>query len=230
MLLHFNLPRDVSPDILDDEELERLGAAVRFVQTKHPLFPYTERALDSRIALVRAGDTKTALILTQIAMESLLDSVLSLILWEDGMSPEDAADKVFAGGFVTRLRREFAGRLGGAWDVTRSGPAHDPGTDLIRVRGRVVHADYMPRRDEAWQAIEAATRMDEFIRDRLADRRNRYPKTTLLFLGVEGLTNRGLWGARIEQFVRDNADDIPNAWIASFREWRGEVDRIRLGT
>jgi hypothetical protein len=230
MLLHFNLPREVSPEVLNDEDLGRLNAHLQLVQSKHPLFAYTERALDSRIALQRDGDTKTALILTQIAIESLLDTVLSLILWEDGMSPEDAATGVFAGGFVTRLRTQFAARLGGSWDVTRPGPLHDLVSDLIRVRNRVVHADYMPTRDEAWQAIRAATGMDRVVRDRLADRRDRYPKTTILFLGDEGLRNRGLWSGRIERFAEDNAADIPDVWVESFRQWRTEVDRIRLGT
>lgn len=230
MLLHFNLPRDVSPDVLSDEELARLGAHLQLVQTEHPLFPYSERALDSRLALQREGDTKTALILAQIAIESLLDTVLSLILWEEGMSAEDAANEVFAEGFMPRLRKQFAARLGGSWDVKRPGPTHDLVNDLVRVRGRVVHADYMPTRDEAWQAIQAATRMDNFIRDRLADRRNRYPKTTILFLGDEGLRNRGLWGGRIERFADDNAADIPHEWIASYSMWRSDVDGFQLGT
>jgi hypothetical protein len=230
MLVHFNLPGDVSPDVLSDEELERLNAHLQLVQTGHPLFPYGERALDSRLALVREGNTKTALILAQIAIESLLDTVLSLILWEEGMSPEEAASKVFAGGFMTRLRNQFAARLGGSWDVKHPGPTHDLVNDLVRVRGRVVHADYMPTRDETWQAIQAATRMDNFIRDRLADRRNRYPKTTILFLGDEGLRSRGLWGGKIERFADDNAADIPHEWIASYSMWRSDVDGFLLGT
>jgi hypothetical protein len=228
MLLHFQ-PRDVSPDVMSEEELERFSAHLQLVQTNHPLYTYTERALDSHIALQREGDTKTALILTQIAIESLLDTVLSLMLWEENMPPEDAANDVFAGGFVTRLRKHFASRLGGLWDVTSPGAIHDLVNDVIRVRGRVVHADYMPTRDEAWQAIAAATALDEFIRDRLADRRNRYPKTTILFLGDEGLQGRGLWGGKIERFAHDNAADIPN-WIASYQRWRADVDGFLLGT
>jgi hypothetical protein len=230
MLLHFNLPRDVSPDVLSDEELARFNAYLQMVQTTHPLFAYTERALDSHIALQREGNTKTALILTQIAVESLLDTLLSLVLWEEGASPEVAATDVFSDAFVTRLRKHFHPRLGGSWDDRRPGATHDLVKDVIRVRGRVVHADYMPTRDEAWKAIAAATTMDEFIRDRLADRRNRYPKTTILFLGDEGLRARGLWGGKIERLADDNAADIPNGWIAAYRSWRSEVDRLLLGT
>jgi hypothetical protein len=72
--------------------------------------------------------------------------------------------------------------------------------------------------------------MDNFVRDRLADRLDRYPKTTLLFLGEEGLRNRNLWKGEIKQFAEDHGVEISGDWLNSYKTWRTDLAKSLLGT
>jgi hypothetical protein len=47
--------------------------------------------------------------------------------------------------------------------------------------------------------------LERFVFDRLAERRNVYPKVTLLTIGEPGLRRRGLWSGKIKRFGEETA-------------------------
>jgi hypothetical protein len=223
-LAHMNVPDSAREEPLSDAEMEQLGTFLSLLSRGHPLVAYAERSLDARRVLVQEGDTATAVILTQTSVEVLLDGVLTLMLWEEGTSVL-AATEIFGAALPRRVRREYAPRLGGRWDPTAPGPVGDFFTVLAPLRGRVVHGAHVPTPAEAHAATAVADGVDAFVRDRLAARRNRYPRTALLTLGQPGLERLGAWGGRIRQFA-ERADEEPD-WLTSYRTWRDDLDRRR---
>ena len=131
---------------------------------QHPLTPYFDRAVDAEHAL-RLGDTANAVLLAQVGVEIFLDAVLGLLLWEEGASPENASEDVFASDLTPRVRKFFAPRLGGNWDQTGEGPVGDWKRQLHELRGRVIHAGYEPSREEAPASTQFSGRTRRVLQD-----------------------------------------------------------------
>jgi hypothetical protein len=182
--------------------------------------------LDAYVSLERDGRFGDAVVSAQTGMEVLLDGLLALMLWEEGVTPEDAAAGPFSDiGFEKRVRTHFHRRLGGNWSTTGRGVMSEWAREVARMRGRVVHSGYRPSANEARRALDITVRVDAFIRKRVMERRNVYPRTTLLLLGRPGLERAGVWRGRIKEFA-ERADLEPD-WIASFAAWRTDLDRLR---
>jgi hypothetical protein len=54
----------------------------------------------------------------------------------------------------------------------------------------VLHGDYLPSRDEARAALDAADLLVSFLGDRLAERSARFPRSALVFHGPGELERR----------------------------------------
>jgi hypothetical protein len=223
MILHMNNPGVTLPD-LEDDELRELNTFLSAIVRNHPLVAFAERSVDADVALTLDGDYADALVQLQISAEVLLDGVLTLMLWEEGTAPEDAIG-IFDESLAKRLRTHYGPRLGGDWNPQTSGPLARWRSDISYVRGRVVHAGYRPTIDEARKAAEALAAVEDFVKGRLADRRMRYPRTTLLTLGRPGLERRGVWSGQIKEFA-ERADDEPD-WLGQYAVWREAFDKAR---
>lgn len=224
MLLHMNVP-GVAVDELEQSELDQFRAHLSVILRGHPLAVFTERAIDARVAFDREGDYGEAIVQTQISCEVLLDGLLTLMLWEEGMGPEGAA-VLFQEGLTKRVRSHYAARLGGNWDPKTSAPLAAWMSKVTYVRGRVVHAAYRPSIDEAREARNAAEQLEDFVQQRVVARRTRYPRTTLLTLGRPGLERLGLWAGQIERFA-EQADDEPD-WLKGYSSWREAFEAARV--
>jgi len=59
------------------------------------------------------------------------------------------------------------------------------------LRNRVLHGGYVPDRNEARSALDAADVLSKFIGDRILDRSNMFPRSALIVFGLDGLERRG---------------------------------------
>lgn len=223
--LHLNVGA-VRPEELDEAELETFNLYLETVSRGHPLALYSEKSLDAETALKKEGRFGDAVVHAQTSIEILLDALLALLVWEEGKTPDEAAAEEFQdAGFQKRVRTHFHTRLGGDWRTEGGDVLTRWAEHVAAMRHRVVHAGYRPTREEARLAVAVAGEVEKFVRHRVIDRRNTYPRTALLMLGRPGLERAGVWAGRIQRFA-ERADSEP-PWIESFASWRGEMDDAR---
>ncbi|RPA12484.1 hypothetical protein [Gordonia sp. OPL2] len=146
-----------------------------------PLARYVECRTDAGYALYGVGSFRDAVIHLGIACEVLFDGLLGMLMWEEGMSVDDAAE-VFSGTITTRIKGEFHTRLGGTWRLDR-GELGDWSTKVADVRNRVVHSGYRPTEAEAVAAEAAADSLRAFTAQRLSALGRKYPFTSVVYFG-----------------------------------------------
>ncbi|MFE5517336.1 hypothetical protein ACFQ9Q_06305 [Streptomyces virginiae] len=214
--------------VLDEDQLTRLNGHLQRLWDGSPLELAMERATEARRAFRRDGDYRNAVVQAAMFAEIVLTSTLSLMLWEEQLevpSVEQAVavfDFSRGGGLATRVKTEYAPRLGGDWNRTLPGPVHDWTHAVAALRNRVVHRGYRPTYQETEAALTAADALLDFIKTRLAQRVARYPRTALLTLGEPGLRRLGGW-PRASAFLED-PQQVPDLWFAEFTAWREAVD------
>ena len=213
----------IAPELTTPQDYEGLHVRLRRLREGDPFSLFAERARLGQTATER-GEFADAIVNAAVSMEILLDGLLGLMLWEEGASITAAAEAL-SKPLADRVRSEYHGRLGGAWNSNANPAVHAWIDDIQRVRGRVVHRGYRPTEEEAWKANAAATNLEEFIRSRLIERRTVYMRTTLMWLGLPGLARRGLWNGKIRRWFEgstENSDD----WIPTYEVWRTQVDAV----
>lgn len=204
---------------VDHEVMRRLNVYLRRIRQGDPFANYLEWARNSRHELDIEGDTAAAVNAAHTAGEILLDTLLYLMAWEEGLSYEEAAQWFEHTGSAGRLRIHYHPRLGGRWSP--DDPTTINGkwvTNVSRVRGRVVHAGYRPAEEETVRALDTLAELEEFTKERLAHKRLSYKRTALILLGTPGLDRRGLYSGQIKRFVEQEAS-YEEDWIASYRRW-----------
>ncbi|MFF0561696.1 hypothetical protein [Streptomyces sp. NPDC004266] len=217
------------PDaVLDEDQMTRLNAHLHRFWDGSPFELAMERSIEANRAFRHEGDYRNAVVQAAMFAEIILTSTLSLMLWEEQLQAPsiEAAVAVFdfsrGGGLATRVKTEYAPRLGGTWDSTRPGPIHDWAHAVAALRNRVVHRGYRPTYQETEAALAAADALPEFIKALLAQRVARYPRTALLTLGEPGLRRLGGW-SRANAYLKDPAQ-VPDLWFREFTTWREAVD------
>jgi hypothetical protein len=209
---HYNEIRRMIPPDLDENAQQRLLGALSAMAMDDPTVPYLELSSEARRAFDREGDTRSAVIHSQAACEVLLDSVLQALLWEEGVTPREAANGLFSprstlGGRVSRSD-VYAVRLGsGHWRFDGDGPVATWYKCLANLRNRCVHAGYRPSNNEALVASRAQFALRDFIADRLVDKQRRFPRTASLFTSRalqastknQDIADFGLWRAGLVQ-------------------------------
>jgi hypothetical protein len=223
-LTHMNVPGPLLPPQLSPAQRADFQAQMT-ASAMHPLFAFAVRAAEAELAFERYGDMDIAVINAQVSAEVLLDTVLELLMREEGLAP-DAAAEVFESGLVRRVRTQFPARLGGDWDTAGRGPVGSWISNLARLRGRVVHAAYEPTRTETQAALGALGGLEGFVKTRVAAQRFNYPKTALVVLGQTGLQRRGIWSTRFQAHLRGLAVDVDTI-LAEFAEWQRELEALR---
>lgn len=190
-----------------------------------PVTTWRERRLEALNA-IRHGDLGLVLSFTYTAGEVLLDGTLTMLLWEEGLTPEAAAE-LFSHSVVRRCRTQMAPRLGGNWDANRHGPVKQWADDCLKLRGRVVHGGYEPHYHEAEAAIAALRGLESHVFSRIAEKRNAFKRTALMTLGQEGLERRGKWRGAIRKFHQHDADaEAP--WNKTLSAWNRQLIEARL--
>lgn len=225
-------PPYVPTEMMETQGFQKLEALLGRVWNGSPLELVMKHSLTARQYIDQHGDYASAVINAALSSEILLDSLLALMLWEEQIkSPNTVAavdifDETKAGGLASRIKREYAPRLGGNWNVVVSGPVRNWSENLARLRGRIVHRGYRPSRAEAERALDASDELIEFVKSRLATKAKFYPRTCLMIIGEPGLRRIGGW--KWARKFLDATDEHPLSWFSTYSKWRDSVDAQRI--
>lgn len=216
--VNWSLPPVWPPDLISPEELHRFETNIQVRKIRHPFVTYFDLANQARRVLDREGDTGSVVIQCQTALEILVNGLLGALLWEEGISAEDAAESVFSQrSTFSRITSDLASRLRGNWSVSGDGAIAQWRHGLARVRNRVTHGGYRPHYDEAEQAVVIMDRVHDHAVSRLVERRNTYPRTTLLLVSSTELERRAAWTKKFRQYAEREMD---RSLITGYRDWQ----------
>jgi len=199
---------------LDLPRLEAMSQVTRLLTLGNPFFgPQRLRLAAARAH--REGDNATAVVAEASCGELLLNTVLRLLLLEEGGRTFDALI-VARPGLANRLKNEYASRLGGRWEIDHPNDPVGAWWQAVEVvRGRVVHAGAWPTHAQADQARAATRALEDFIDHRLVARASRYPKTLLSCVAHSQLKVLGMSPQRIEALEKAHTPEMPTFWKAA---------------
>jgi hypothetical protein len=211
---------------LGEDDMNRLMTVISRAKRLDPVAPFVQHARASRRAFWMQADYGATVIEAHISSEVFLDSVLLLMAWEEGTAPEEASEW-FDEWLSKRIRTRYGPRLGGNWNTHDSKSLVGQWAERVQgLRNRVAHRGYWPSEQEAYECLQARDQLEDFIKERLAARRTKYQRTTLLVLGMPGLKRLGVYSGRIKKFVETEAGAEPD-WLADYRNWANEFDTYR---
>lgn len=193
----------------------RRAAEAMHIQLAHPNhFAHRLFALAAETQLT-FGDYHAAVLSAATACEHLLDFVLCQLLWESNFSPEDGARLLRRS--LDGRARDLQERLGGDWDIGSTGPFAEWHTRVRRVRNAAIHRGVEPTARQAYDAIDVARRMSEYVGRllRTHDALERFPRTSYMYNPQKALN------AQVRLLLDD--PDEPD-WIATSTRWRNACD------
>ncbi len=186
-----------------------------------PIATAAEHARRAQRALYVEGDYPVSIVWSYTWLETLLDAVLLLTAWDEGVDGAEAA-KWFASPLVKRVQGRFPKRLKGMWYTREtSGPFALWERRVARFRHRVIHANYRATEKDARDALEASGRLEDYVTERLAKRSAAYPRAALITMGEPGLSRRSALNRQVVEAIKSSADD--DSWLASFAEYESRV-------
>lgn len=219
MLDHANLPDPFPGKDFSEDLAERFRYWYSEGARGNPLNLWRERWIEARRAHEVTGEEAQSVILANTSCEVMLDSILALLMWEEGTSVADAVPAFEEGKILRRVTQEFAPRLMGDWSTERGAVGHWYSA-AYKLRHRVVHGGYSPSASEGAAALEAAAGLQHFVMDRIAVRRTTYKRAALVTVAEEGLRRRDMWSGQIKRFAEEVAPTEPNwrnAYTAYYR-------------
>lgn len=190
-------------------------------------FIYRERVAEAKRSLYVDGLYSQAVVLAVTAIEVLVDWLLSLVLWEKGTPPAEAASSFDEGKLLRRLTTDLPSLLGGNWSTSAIGPVADWHRDAYLLRHRIVHGGRDASRPGATAALRSTHNLERHAMDRLCDRRTSYPRVVLMTVAEQGLRRRGFWSGKIRRFSENEAR-VEGNWAASFHSWADQLQQERL--
>lgn len=176
-----------------------------------------------------AGRYDNSVTAAQTSGEVLLYAVLTLLLWESGRSANELRS-VVTDGVMKTVRSLMPQLLGGDWrNSSADSPTRDWEEECSKPRHRVVHAGYMPSRQEALLAIHSIQQLQLILGDRLFVHVDKYPITVCLFLGSRGFERRGHNPpARVVKLLGDPARLAET--LESYVGWRASLTAGEFGS
>jgi hypothetical protein len=219
-----NLWAVLRPPGLTDAQLAAMPST-RLRVDKGSFSAYLDLYREADASFRRHGDYRLAALLAGVASESLLDDLLMYLMWEEAMTPEEAADQ-WTEGLDGRVKRLYASRIGGSWDLSGSSPIAEWSKTVAELRNRVVHGAYVPSFAESSDALRAVRRLVSYLCDRLSSDRvvQLYPRTCLALAGWPGLERRGVEGRHIRDLLA-SPEEPP--WDETFARWKEALQLIR---
>jgi hypothetical protein len=142
------------------------------------------------------------------------DTTLAAMLGEEGLAPADAAEHWVTSSVTRRIKRLYANRLGGNWDLEGTGRRQ-----IAEVRNSAIDTGREVTSAEVNAAGVAAGALSTFMAQRILANWRKYPKTMSVVLG----------SSSVEEHVSTQArDDVLwemqrcNAFAVEFHRWRDD--------
>jgi hypothetical protein len=219
-----NLWAFLRPPGLTGTQLESLSYTRMRVE-KGAFSAYLDLYREADVSFRRQGDYRLAALLAGVASESLLDDLLMHLMWEEAMTPEEAAGQ-WTEGLDGRVKRLYASRIGGRWDLPGPSPIAEWSKKVAELRNRVVHGAYVPTFAESRAALSTIHNLVTYLCDRLSSDRviRLYPRTCFALVGPPGLERRGVEGRHIQDLLT-RPEEPP--WNDTFARWKAALQRIR---
>lgn len=150
-----------------------------------------------------------------------------MLLWEANIAADNEGIEIAVSelsfNLMKRVRRCIHPKLGGVWRTEGPGVVAAWYSKTAQARNRVVHRGYRPLQAEAEASFRAMNDLMEYVCDLLAQKRRRFPRTTLRFLGRDGLDRRNAWSDGIfSDDVIGYVEDYTRDYVA----WRDKVDSL----
>lgn len=221
---HKNLWSWLAPADLTSEQYEMFGH-VRSRTDTMAFAGHLDLYREADVARKRDGDTRAAAIYAGLSAEAMLDELLLHLMWEEALTPEDAAT-AWRDGLLSRVKRDYTNRLGGDWDITSAGAIGNWSRNCADLRHRAVHGGYLPSYAEIDASITALNGLLSYVCDRLClpARLRHYPRTALALAGPPGLRRRSQYSRRLVELQADPSE--PN-WDVTFARWKEVFRRVR---
>lgn len=197
------------------------------------LRPYLDAYREACAAELQ-GEHIAASILFAAAVEIFFDTVLQLMIWEEGTMPEEACcilfktdtcackdcDMRISSTYGRVKNRMYEKRLGGDWRVFKS-PIMKQWEALRYLRNDAVHSGYEPAETEVRDAHGAVDDVVSWVLDRITDNMATYPVTLYALAGRAGIEKRNKWAA----YEALDKGSTPRAVAYVFGNWRREMMR-----
>ena len=110
------------------------------------------------------------------------DTTLAAMLWEEGLAPADAAEYWGTSSVTRRIKRLYANRLGGNWDLEGTGPVANWRRQIADVRNSAIHTGREVTSAEVNAAGVAAGALTTFRAQRILANWRKYPKPMSVLL------------------------------------------------
>ena len=136
---------------------------------------------------------------------------------EGGVAPADAAEHWGTSSVTRRIKRLYANRLGGNWDLEGTGPVANWRRQIADVRNSAIHTRREVTSAEVNAADVAAGALTTFMAQRILANWRKYPKTMSVLLGPSS----------VEQHVSTQARDavLGKCSAATRLPWSSTVGR-----
>lgn len=217
------------PEELDERDQLLFGIRFHRALLGDPLTPYLERARVAQRSYLIDGDYPTTVVATYTAAEVLLNGLLLLMAWEEGLARDDTLPWFAARTeYLSRVGGQVVPRLGGNWSSPPTTGMMGRLRDLSDARNRIVHRADLPNEPAAKEALATGKALETMVKQRLAERRLAYPKTCMLFLGVPGLEKLYRLDGRMRRWIERHGEYRPE-WIIDYVAWRDSVPAGRVG-
>lgn len=211
---------------LDEKTLDELQVAIDSIAPGgNPFSLYTELRNESWVQLHNEGNLRVAGIMTGVAAEVFLDTLLLHLMWEERRAPQEAA-AVFEKLHKNRVMSEYHSRLGGTWTDRGTSAISSYLTNVVYLRNRVAHAGYEPSYEQVMLAQNAVVELERYVGDLLTRQFKRWSLTCLSWTGTVGLAQRGIPAASVKMALQTNAEF--DGW-GTFDRWRQHFVRNRGG-
>ena len=219
-----------------DEVGQWIDAALVNLDVPGPFIRYTELFFEAERYERRSGDYNVACILYASACETLIDELLQHLFWEQGLSPHEAAEHFLKGKSGRKQQKSVTALMmhelypvltGKSWrkeQLREESAVSNWYRYVATIRNGVIHGGAAVDASMIRNAQTAVEALNEFFANRLFEARERFPRTTLAFLGEQGLKKRGKW----EQF-RSLEPSLQSASdrMKQFRRWSDYLTTFR---
>lgn len=174
LVLNPDVPYNRPP--LTEEQDMRVS---RYAHAQHndlnPFILSEEMALAARRNF-RKGFYRETVILAQISVETLLNTLFVQILVTEGASQIDAEAKVEDTAFKSMVQNQFHPRIGGRWNVEDANTQVGQWwADTYLLRNRVTHGGYKPTKGEVSDALVSAHQLRHYVASLLKKNKKKYP-------------------------------------------------------
>lgn len=194
----------------------------RYLRNKHgdPFFLAVEQQRSAQQSFWVEGNYQAAITVACSAGEILLNAILLFTEWEKGTERRETKTWFETEGTRKRLRTRYHASLGGNWT---NGKEIVQWLALMDLRNRVVHGGYWPTQHEVEDGLDALHGIEQFLKTRLVERRSKFPKTAMLFLGQEGLVERNAFDKSMQR-TASIAEADETSWLAAYQLWLNEEE------